>query len=105
MTRCPLISECSFFDAEASDHQRIHAGTEKGLYRVGRGVHDRFTAQIEGRIHDDRYARAFSEFIDQSPVQRVDFSLHGLWSSASIHMRDRRNYASFFPRVLAPSKS
>src|SRR5258708_19180403 len=100
MTRCPLISECSFFDAEASDHQRIHAGTEKGLYRVGRSVHARFTAQIEGRIHDDRYARAFSEFIAQPPVQPVAFFLHGLWTSASIPMPDRRNYASVLHAYL-----
>jgi len=38
---------------------------------VGR-VHDGFTAQVEGRVHDDGHAGALAEFVDQAVVERID---------------------------------
>src|SRR6266403_5390612 len=96
MTRCPLILNCSFFDEKASDRQRVHARAEKCPYRIGRRVHDCFPAQIERSVHDNGHARAFSEFIDQPPVEWIDLFLDGLRPRASVHVRDGRNYAAFF---------
>src|SRR5260370_7535788 len=96
MTWCPLTSKRSFLDEEASDHQRVHAGAEKGSYRIGRRVYDGFAAKIERRVHDDGHARAFSKFIDQPPVERIDLFLDSLRPRAAVYVRDGRNYAAFF---------
>src|SRR6266446_5754577 len=96
MTRCPLIFHCSFFDEEASDCQRVHAGAEKCSYCVGRRVYDGFAAQIERSVQDDRYSCPFSKFIDQPPIQRIDFFLDRLRPRAAIHVSNGRNYATFF---------
>ncbi len=96
MTRCLLISNSSFFDEVASDRQRVHAGTKKCSYRVGRRVHDGFAAQIERGVQNDGYPGALSEFIDQPPIQRIDLFLDSLRPRAAVHVRDGRNYAPFF---------
>src|SRR6266446_2518593 len=96
MTRCPLISNCSFFDEVASDCQRVHAGAEKCSYCVGRRVYDGFAAKIERRVQEDGHSCALSEFIDQPPIERIEFFLDGLRPRAAVHVRDGRNYAAFF---------
>src|SRR5258708_2115161 len=96
MTRCPLISNCSFFDQVASDHQRVHAGAETCADCVGRRVYDGFAAQIKRRVQNHGHARPLSEFIDQPPIKRIGLFLDGLRPRAAVHMRDRWNYAAFF---------
>src|SRR6266478_8818782 len=96
MTRCPLISNGSFFDEVASDRQRIHTRTEKCPYCIRRRVYDGFAAQIKRRVHNDRHPGALSEFIDQPPIEQIDLFLDRLRPRAAVHVRDGRNYTAFF---------
>src|SRR5450432_778609 len=85
----------SFLDEETADHQRVHAGAEKGSHRIGGRVYDCFASQVERRVHHDWDAGAFFKLIDQPPVERIYFFLHRLRPRASIHVRYRRNHAAF----------
>src|SRR6266436_5249037 len=86
----------SFLHKKAADRQSIHPGAEKCAYRVGRSVRDGFTAQVERGIHDDWDAGALFEFIQQTPVQRIYFFLHGLRARAAVNVCHRRNHAALF---------
>src|SRR5712664_5002012 len=86
----------SFLHKKAADDQRIHPGTEECAHRVGRRMHNGLATQIERGVHDYRDAGALFEFIQQTPVQRIYFFLHGLWPRATVDVRHRRNQAALF---------
>ena len=86
-----------FLHQVAADHQRVHSGTEECAHGIGRRIHDGFAAQVERRVHDHGHAGALAEFIDQVPVQRIDFFFDRLRTRAAIHVRDRGNDARVSP--------
>ena len=47
----PRFAGRSFLHQEASDHQRVHAGAEKGAHRVGGRVDESFSTKVERCIH------------------------------------------------------
>src|SRR5215472_18594724 len=65
---CRIMRAVSFFDEEVTYDQRVHAGAEERANRIGRSVHDGFSAQIKGSVHDEGHASAFAKFIDQPPI-------------------------------------
>src|SRR6266852_5718281 len=80
----PSEASKSFLHKKTAYDQRVHTRAEKGAHRIGRRVHDSFAAQIKGSVHDHWDSRAFFEFIQQTPVQRIDFLLHGLRTRAPV---------------------
>src|SRR5208283_2044337 len=85
-----------FLHKNAAENQGVHAGTEKGADGVRGGVDNGFTPKVERRVHDDRNAGALAKFVDQPPIERIDFLLDGLRAGATVNVRDRWNDAAFF---------
>jgi len=70
---------------------------------VGGSVNNGFTAEIERRVHDDGNAGALAKFIDEPPIERIDFLFDGLRTGAAVNVRDGGNDAAFSGRTCAVS--
>ena len=55
----------------AKERKRVHVGAQEVRDRLGRPVHDRFTAEVEAGVEHDRDAGAGSEPADQPVIQGV----------------------------------
>src|ERR1700693_2913632 len=71
MVRCRRCKNLvALFDQKISQNQTIHLAPGKCAESVFWSVHDRFAAQIKGRIENHRNARRLSESLNQLVVQR-----------------------------------
>src|SRR5208283_4393022 len=89
-------SRILFRHKEAAENQDVHAGAEKGADGIRGRVDNGFTAKVERRVHDDWNAGALAKFVDEPPIERIDFLLDRLWAGATVNVRDGGNDAAFF---------
>src|SRR5262249_12379728 len=75
---------------ERSNGQDVHPRSREAVDRLAWGTNDRFVL-IEGRIEEDGNAGELLAFGDQPPIEWLDAPTHRLESSATVHVRRRRD--------------